>query len=742
MKPVSAWTAAAQIKLESGTLILEKEISEYTIKIIFDDYDLWFVVQWNNNGGRVAFRAAQAAGSELTLKELKEHNDEIIFLLQSAAMQISVVLSFPTAEKTIFRYTTTITPAFDTILPYWPRDIMPLFKAGGKTQNTAGTVHASQMGNRSGLLYFSLEKPKTGSVFYFQNLTALNKFFQDTQTSGADLVGGLWPELGLKLPSTEDKPLKKGEDYIISDAFVLLSDSIVGDNYDMAQRFIEYLAAIYLLLPKPQTLYQDWPEIVDKGLKDLFSHQGCWKFADGRSYLNAYVSDYKTPPESMVQLAVLLPLMDFDRWSGESHKDIIETIHNGLENFYDKELGTVVRWLPALEKNLDWSEEQKQPEVMDSWYLHHPLLNLSRLALNGDALAKKLVLDSIDYVIKVAHHFKYEWPVFYKMATLEVLKEETAEGQGGEKDVPGAYSHLMIQVWQLTGEEKYFKEAIKAARKMDGLGFDIFYQANNTAFSAGALLRLYKETGDKLYLNLSYMLIAAVLKNVQLWECDYGNARHYPTFFAIYPLKDAPYTAAYEEQEVFAAMHSFLREADGVQELLPGVRLLLAECVKYVINRVSYYYPPRLPKEVIAEQKDVKTGEIDPNLWIALEDLQDGWQRSGQVGQEVYGAGIAFGIVPRQYFKIEKAGLMIFTEYPATDFKVGRSAVTFFTRGDQRLSFRMVVVPLAKGNDLPAIAVTAAKQDLNNEIKPVKSQKQFSEYTLLGNSTIKVSWKA
>ena len=81
---------------------------------------------------------------------------------------------------------------------------------------------------------------------------------------------------------------------------------------------------------------------------------------------------------------------------------------------------------------------------MDSWYLHHPLLNLSRLALDGDKLAKKLLLDSIDYVIKVAHHFNYEWPVFYKMATLEVLKAETAEGQGGEKDVPGAYAHLLV----------------------------------------------------------------------------------------------------------------------------------------------------------------------------------------------------------------------------------------------------------------------------------------------------------
>jgi hypothetical protein len=82
---------------------------------------------------------------------------------------------------------------------------------------------------------------------------------------------------------------------------------------------------------------------------------------------------------------------------------------------------------------------------MDSWYLHHPLLNLSRLALKGDEVAKKLFLDSLDFSIKVAHHFDYEWPVFYRIDTLEVLKAETQPGKGGEKDVPGLYAHIMLQ---------------------------------------------------------------------------------------------------------------------------------------------------------------------------------------------------------------------------------------------------------------------------------------------------------
>jgi hypothetical protein len=243
-----------------------------------------------------------------------------------------------------------------------------------------------------------------------------------------------------------------------------------------------------------------------------------------------------------------------------------------------------------------------------------------------------------------------------------------------------------------------------------------------------------------MFLNLSYLCIASILKNVQLWECDYGNAKHYPTFFAVYPLKDAPYTAAYEEQEVFAGIHTFLKEADGMEEILPSVRLLLPECIKYIINRVSYYFPPRLPREVLAEKEDVKTGEIDPDLWIALEDLQDGWNKSGQVGQEVYGAGIAFGVVPRQYYKVRQAGFMVYTEYPATRFAVKGNKLTFYTRGDERVSFKIALLPL-EGKDIPKITVKAGKGKALGEVMPEKgAAKDYIEYNLHGDSNVALEW--
>lgn len=743
MKPISAWTLSSQENLEKGNLILKKEFGGFLLNIIFDGFSIWFVAYWPN-GGKIAFRAGSILNNVPQKIAIAEENSNgANFVVIGTAGTTKITLTIPDLNKPIFRYTVIYTPSIDILLLNSQRDILPLFKGNGKTQNTSGTIHASQIGLRSGQLFFSMDYPETGSVFYFQNLTALNKFCETTETSAGDIVGGTWPEIGMKLPtSSPEKPLKKDEEYTLSDAFIVLSNEIPKDNYQISVDFLNHLAAIYRLLPIPETMYRDWPKILQNGLDGLTNHKGCWQFADGNSYLNAYVSDYKTPPESMVQLAVLLPLLDYDQWSGEDHHPVIDMIQNGLEKFFDPQLGTIVRWLPSLEKNLDWSEEQKEPDVMDSWYLHHPMLNLSRLALKGNKIAKKLLLDSIDYVIKVAHHFNYEWPVFYKMATLEVLKKEASPGEGGEKDVAGSYAHVMLQVYKLTAEKKYLEESIKAAKKLDGLGFDIFYQANTTAFSAGALLRLYKETNEKLFLDLSHLCIAAIFKNVQLWECNYGNAKNYSTFFAVYPLKDAPYTAAYEEQEVFSAFHEFLEEAEGVEEVLPSARLLISECLRNIINRVAYYYPPMLPADVIAPKEEVKTGEIDLNLWVALEDMQDGWNKSGQVGQEVYGAGVAFGIVPRQYHKVKEADFMIFTDYPTKKFRNGHNEVTFQLHGDSELHCRLVVLPL-HNKKMPEINVEAGMVSTDRKtVNPtVEDATNRYEFKLPGNTSVKITWQ-
>jgi len=735
MHATSAWLLTANSRLNSPelTAVYERQAAGYTFKVYLIDDSCWLLAAWPK-GSRIAFRLAYSPNDKLEIKNIIEDDKAVTFKIASLMGEYEAVMQLPDEQIPVMRLTTTLHTAAPVLFPYWPRDIVPLGAAGSNTV-AEGEIKVSQVGTRSGQLYFNYTRPKAGSVLYLQNLTALADYNQTTETSAGDTVGGEWPEIGFALPPTlKNKPLEAGISYALSDAFIAFSEDVPADESAIVRQYLDLLAAIYLRLPKPDTTYKHWPKILEKGLFDLQDSPGCWAQVAGNHYFNAYVCDYATPPEIMVQLAVLLPLLDYVEWS-DAQLDVMKKIKDGLPAFYNKELGTIMRWHPKAEKNLKGDEEQKQPMVMDSWYLNHPLLNLSRLALKGDKVAEKLFIDSLGFAIKVAHHFDYTWPVFYKMDTLEVVKAETQPGKGGEKDVPGLYAHVMLQAWELTGKKKYLAEAEKAAQKLAGLGFELFYQANNTAFSSGALLRLYKITKKEIYKELSYLCLANVFKNVRLWDCNYGYGQNFPSFFALFPLNDAPYTAVYEEQEVFCALHDYLRHAEG-EKILPSLRLLVAEYIRFLVDRAVYYYPTMLPKDMLSEE--VKTGEVDPNLWIALEDMHDGWEKSGEVGQEVYGAGNAFGILPRHYMQVEGQPFMIYTDYPTYGFSAKkRKPVKFKLAGDARLNCRLLLVKTDKGK-LPIFKVTVNGQE--EILQGKKTKDGHLEFTVAGDSNIIINW--
>lgn len=734
MNPLSPWAISSTIELaEAEEVLFELAANSFYFKVLATSDSIW-IQTGLPNGGCAAFRAAFTPGNNLQIKHSSKKIDKGIGLTLTSSIgsqQVNITID-DAADSPVLRYTTTFIPAIDLMMPAWPRDI--LFSGhNDPAQKTSGQIHASQFGTRTGFIYMSQTVPASATLLYHQNLTALADYCEQTETSAGDTVGGEWPELGFSLPRSK-KPLKAGKEVVICDAFVAFHNHVPEKEADITRIFLELLARVYLLLPRPDTNYKPWPEILDKGLTDLIEIPGCWSHVAENSYLNAYLSDHETPPEIMVQLAVLLPLLDYSEWS-DHHLKVMETIRKGLPHFYDEKLGTIMRWLPAAEDRLEGEEEQKVPKVMDSWYLHHPLLNLSRLALKGDKIAEELFLNSLDFAIKVAHHFKYKWPVFYKMDTLEVVKAETAEGKGGEKDVAGLYAHVMLQAYELTGEKRFLNEAEKSAKTLQGYGFEIFYQANNTAFSAGALLRLHKITGNELYLDLSYLCLAGIFRNVQLWDCNYGYGKNFPKFFALYPLNDAPYTAAYEEQEVFCALHDYLNHAEGVA-ILPAVQLLITEYIRYTIDRAPYYYPTMLPAEMLEEEP--KMGELDPKLWIALEDLQDGWLKSGTVGQEVYGAGNAFGIMPRHYLKVDSEEWMIYTDYPIAGYtnKKGKP-ITVKLFGEQQINCRMMLLKTGT-KKIPQAIVTLAGGKEVLKGKTVKGG--HVEYSIPGGSTVNISF--
>jgi len=730
---VTPWfyNASAMLAAGNGNSLFSATVSQYHLTAKLLDDCCWLIISWPK-GGRIAFRLAYSPNDPLSIEKINQTSNGVEIIIESHIGIYKVNLLFSDEDFPVVRCTTVLTPARPLLIPFWPRDIVVLPVANSDSL-PQGRIHTAQAGTRSGIMYFSTNKPRECSVLYLQNLTALADYNEQTETSAGNTVGGEWPEIGFALPPTlKGKPLEADNPVCLSDAIITLSEETPADEATMTRNYLDLLAAAYLVLPKPETNYQDWPKILKKGLFDLQDSPGCWSQVDGNHYFNAYVSDYDNPPEVMVQLAVLLPLLDYVEWSGET-LEVMKKIKKGLPPFYNTKLQTLMRWHPKAEYQLKGDEEQKQPLVMDSWYLHHPLLNLSRLALKGDEPAKQLFLESLGFAVKVAHHFRYQWPVFYKMDTLEVVKAETKPGEGGEKDVPGLYAHVMLQAWELTGEKKYLAEAEHAALKLRGLGFKLFYQANNTSFSAGALIRLYKITQKEVYRDLSYLCIANLLNNVHLWDCNYGYGKNFPSFFALFPLTDAPYTAVYEEMEVFCACHDFLKHAEGI-EILPSVNLLLTEYIRYLVDRAAFYYPTMLPGEMLAE--NIKTGELDPNLWIALEDMHDGWEKCGAVGQEVYGAGNAFGILPRHYLIVPDEDFLIYIDYPTTKVNARRhQSISFNVLGDKRMKCRLVIAVKADGK-LPRISVTTGEEGVPKGEKIIAGL----AYTIAGGQSVKIHW--
>src|SRR5690606_6840014 len=151
------------------------------------------------------------------------------------------------------------------------------------------------------------------------NLTAMSPYCEATEVSLRETVGGKWPEIGFQVPVNAQTALPEDKEFIISDAFALLDADITDSEEQITANFLDFLATIYLLIPKPAPAQHDWLQTAEKVLEDLYTNKGCWTQTDGVPYLNAYVADYATPSEIMVQLAVLLPLQEYLIWADREH---------------------------------------------------------------------------------------------------------------------------------------------------------------------------------------------------------------------------------------------------------------------------------------------------------------------------------------------------------------------------------------------------------------------------------------
>lgn len=656
--PVSPYVLTLREELRGNTMKRQGgfDLGDLEIEILAGRDSLWCMIRREGKGG-LALRTAWLGGVDYKCRKLPRENGETLRLEIESALGRHVVC-FTSSGAGLHRLHTQVrfTPAAAMRIPFIPRDLYPLDAQDDPT-GAQGNVEAAQRGVNAGLVYFRVDKPEFGSALYFQDLTALNPYFLATNTKPEGVVGGEWPELGYKAPipdnqKAEESLLKAGEEVVLSSPILVLRDWAADNEQEMARQFLQMLGVAYQSLEQPEAEYRDWVDRAERTLRDLKSARQARRTQYGNLYMMPYPDGEH--PDVMVQLSIAQALHEYGEWTNKP-LPLEAQLKKGLGKFYDPEFKTLRRYLPNVGE-----KQGKDPDSVDSWYLYHPMLNLGRLALAGDEEAKDLLLKSIDYGIEAAHHFDYAWPVMYKIQDFSIITKARGDERFGQTDVGGIYAYVMLQCFELTGEDRFVQEAKAAIDKAKDLRFDLLYQANLTVWGAVACLRLWRITDDIGYLKQSYAYIAGFFHNAIIWQSQIGTAKNFNTFLGVTCLHDAPYMAMYECFESFAGFEEYLAQAGP--NLEPSVRMLISEYCKYALDRAWFYYPDALPKDAIQDGEH-QSGVINPELSFPLEDLYPDGQPAGQVGQEIYGCGAAFVFASRSQHQVPNAPFRLYCNH-------------------------------------------------------------------------------
>ncbi|UZK65357.1 hypothetical protein [Sphingomonas sp. M1-B02] len=714
----------------SGKRVARFASGELTIEIRAGIDSVWALVRREGKGG-LALRAAYLAGDYECTPSKPQAGEAARFRVSSALGEHRIVFRTGGEALEHLRMTVQFTPIAPMLVPFMPRDLYPL-DAQDDPLGATGVVEATQRGLNSGIVYFRFDDPCFGNVLYFQNLTAMNDYYRATKTKPEEAVGGAWPELGYLLPtpkqcgSPETNPLEAGVEVTLSDAILVFRHEAPPHERESARQFLQMLGEAYKLIELPHTQYRDWVQRAESTLHDLDQAPEATIEHYGHRYIHPYTNaEY---PDIMVQMSLVAAIHDWGKWRGEPHPLEAE-FKAGLGKFYDPKLKSLRRYLPNV-------GDDKDADAVDSWYLYHPMLNLGLLALDGDEDARALLLKSIDFGIKAAHHFKYKWPVQYKVTDFSVIVEVAGADGRGQTDVGGIYAWVMLQAFELTDDKRFLDEARAAIDAAMGLRFNMNYQANLTAWGAAACMRLWRITNQAVYLEQSYVYLGSFFHNCEIWESELELAVHYKNFLGVTCLQDAPYMAIYECFDSYAAFERYLD--DSGPDLEPAARMLIAEFCKYALDRAWYYYPDALPPEAISPEQRETNGHIDRKLSFPLEDLYPDGQLAGQVGQEVYGAGAAFIFATRTFHPIEGAPFRLHCDHFLRSLeRTGDRAVTVTLDGGETCTAGLSLVRL-KRRKLTKPRLTTIGGDV---LRPHATTDDRIDFRVPANGRVVLSWE-
>ena len=582
-----------------------------------------FISSPSNSSFALATRGVHGSLFDLTLPEhlqsieAAQDADEVTIVLSGELGWADYTLSLWVYKNQpgLIRWKGDLNVVTPQIIGDYPRDLIFYDRANNQPVNGTVMGFTEQAPFAAGVCYLYESALISSQVFYFENFSSLNDYFSLMQQGPQCVVSWSDDAVGYQRPVNATIPLPAETSVTMGDSYLYLSPGAPPSEADMAKWFLQCLAAVYYKIYKPNFVDTDWHQVAVQELVDLLDPR-CWATVNGHPLLRAYVNDPRLDSAELItQLDVLLAIEKFEGVYG-GVTTIDDTLSSHLNLFYNSSHQTIVNDYP-----------NEGISRGDSWYTMQLAIGLSRLAGMGNSQAYTLLINSTETIMDFAHNVDYEFPVFFEYGTNNPLS-------GSEPDVAGGYAYLMLNCYQLFGDETYLEEALASIDHIQGKGFELAYELHMTAASAAACARLYQLTGDPLYLEMSYLPLANIFRDCWLWECDYGYGEDYVTFFGLSPMTAAGVITMKEHYETWEYLKEYY---DLVSGEIPGyVQDLIQGFLNYTFTNLRYSLPPYLPQGAVAAGPN---GQNVPDMFIPLEDLREGWQQSGQIGQQIYGAG-------------------------------------------------------------------------------------------------------
>jgi hypothetical protein len=243
----SPWTLSLQSSLRSARRLLRLKGPLGTLEILSDRNSIWIIYPRPNGAGiaqRACFDSLLQGRGQFSRSKADGFDYQIIGALGTYQISFRVV---PVEDQIVARTTTRLKVHRPFYFLELVREIYCLdpLASGGK-------IHLLQIGPGTGASYFSFERPDAGTALYFQNLTALNDWFELTHAEPDGMVAGEWPEVGTMLPK-QKTPLSARADVIVSDVLLVLTDKTPRTVVGLTDLHLEGMAAICRLIPKPGT---------------------------------------------------------------------------------------------------------------------------------------------------------------------------------------------------------------------------------------------------------------------------------------------------------------------------------------------------------------------------------------------------------------------------------------------------------------------------------------------------------